>query len=101
MERWNWWTSKCKWYKNSYWRVRNYKRTVIGQSAPGEYYIITDSTADNRLSDTAEYLKSKGCTNAFSLDQGGSVSLVSDSNLINNPSDSSGERPVGDFLYFV
>ena len=85
----------------SYQEGNSYKRTVIGQSAPGEYYIITDTTYDNRLSDTAEYLKEKGCTNAFSLDQGGSVSLVEDSTLINNPSDENGERAVGDFLYFV
>lgn len=86
---------------SSYQEGRSYKRTVIGQSAPGEYYIITDSTANNRLSDTAEYLKSKGCNNAYSLDQGGSVSLALNGQLVNNPSDSTGERPVGDFLYFT
>ena len=84
----------------SYREGNPYKRNVIGQSAPGEYYIITDTTYNNRLSATAEYLKSKGVTNAYSLDQGGSVSLVRNSDLINNPSDDSGERAVGDFLYF-
>jgi len=86
---------------SSYQENRSYKRTVIGQSAPGEYYIVTDTTYDNRLSDTAEYLKSKGCNNAYSLDQGGSVSLALNGQLVNNPSDSTGERPVGDFLYFT
>lgn len=85
----------------SYRETRQYKRTVIGQSAPGEYYIVTDTTYNNNLSDTAEYLKSKGCTNAYSMDQGGSVSLVRDGKLINNPSDENGERAVGDFLYFT
>lgn len=85
---------------SSYQEGKNYKRTVIGQSAPGEYYIITDTTYDNKLSDTAQYLKDKGCNNAYSLDQGGSVSLVLNNQLVNNPSDSSGERAVGDFLYF-
>ncbi len=84
----------------SYLEGNSYKRNVIGQAAPGEYYIITDTTYNNRLSDTAEYLKQKGCTNAYSLDQGGSVSLVRDNTLINNPSDENGERAVGDFLYF-
>ena len=84
----------------SYREENTYKRTVIGQSAPGEYYIVTDTTYNNRLNKTAEYLKSKGVTNAYSLDQGGSVSLVRNSDLINNPSDKSGERAVGDFLYF-
>ena len=85
----------------SYREGRLYKRTVIGQVGPGEYYITTDTNANNRLSDTAEYLKNKGCVNAYSLDQGGSVSLVRNNDLINNPSDSNGERAVGDFLYFT
>ena len=85
----------------SYREGRLWKRTVIGQVGPGEYYITTDTNANNRLSDTAEYLKNKGCVNAYSLDQGGSVSLVRNNDLINNPSDSNGERAVGDFLYFT
>lgn len=85
----------------SYLEGNKYKRNVIGQVAPGEYYIITDTTYNNKLSDTAEYLKGKGCQNAYSLDQGGSVSLVRDDTLINNPSDENGERAVGDFLYFT
>lgn len=85
----------------SYREGNLYKRNVIGQVAPGEYYIITDTTYNNKLSDTAEYLKGKGCNNAYSLDQGGSVSLVRDDTLINNPSDKNGERAVGDFLYFT
>ena len=84
----------------SYNEPRHYMRTVIGQSNPGEYYIVTDTTENNVLSDTAEYLKEKGCNNAYSLDQGGSVTLVRDNNVINTPRDGS-EREVGDFLYFT
>ena len=80
--------------------TRKYMRTVIGMTEPCEYYIVTDKTANNALSDTAEYLKAKGCTNAYSLDQGGSVSLVRNTDLINNPRDGE-ERAVGDFLYFT
>lgn len=83
----------------SYNEPRHYMRTVIGQSNPGEYYIVTDTTQDNVLSDTAEYLKDKGCNNAYSLDQGGSVTLVRNDDVINTPRDGA-ERPVGDFLYF-
>ncbi len=84
----------------SYNEPRHYMRTVIGQTNPGEYYIVTDTTENNVLSDTAEYLKGKGCDNAYSLDQGGSVTLVRDNNVINTPRDGS-EREVGDFLYFT
>ena len=84
----------------SYREGNYYKRTVIGMTEPCEYYIVTDKTYNNALHDTAEYLKGKGCTNAYSLDQGGSVSLVRNTDLINNPSDGE-ERAVGDFLYFT
>lgn len=85
----------------SYRETKSYKRTCIGQTANGDYYITTDLGYGNKLSSTAEYLKSLGCVNANSLDQGGSVTLTRNSEVINNPSDSSGERYVGDFLYFV
>ena len=38
---------------------------IIGQVAPGEYYIVTDTTYNNRLSDTAEFLKNKGVKNGY------------------------------------
>lgn len=87
----------------SYRETRAYKRNVIGMTQPGEYYIVTDKTGNNVLSDTAEYLKSKGCTNAYSMDQGGSVSLVRNNDVINNPSGEGEEnlRNIGDFLYFT
>ena len=87
----------------SYRETKAYKRNVIGMTQPGEYYIVTDKTGNNVLSDTAEYLKSKGCTNAYSMDQGGSVSLVRNNDVINNPTGNGedGLRSVGDFLYFT
>lgn len=84
----------------SYAEGRLYKRTVIGQAGDCEYYIVTDNTYNNKLSNTAQYLLSKNCKNAYSLDQGGSVTLVRNDKVINNPSDSTGERPVADFVYF-
>ena len=84
----------------SYREGNLYKRNVIGMTKPCEYYIVTDTTYNNALHNTAEYLKGKGCTNAFSLDQGGSVSLVRNNDLLNNPSEGK-ERAVGDFLYFT
>lgn len=83
----------------SYREGNYYKRTVIGMTEPCEYYITTDTTYNNKLSDTATYLKNKGCTNAYSLDQGGSVTLVRNNDVINNTTD--GERAIGDFLYFT
>lgn len=72
-----------------------YNSTVIAQKAPCDYYFLTGSTSNYGA---ADYLYDKGCTFAKSMDQGGSVSLVYNGHLINNPTDSSGERAIGDFL---
>lgn len=80
---------------------RAYKRTVVGMKEPCEYYITTDQTGGNILSNTANYLQSKGCTNAYSLDQGGSVALARNDKLINQVNSNEGERAVADFLYFT
>lgn len=74
-----------------------YNRTVIGMVQPCEYYIVTGSTYKE---DVTNYLLDKNCEFAKSMDQGGSVSLVYGDQLINNPTDQSGERLVGDFLCF-
>lgn len=84
----------------SYLEDRIYNRTLIGQAGDCEYYILTD-LGDQRLSTSAEYLKQKGCYNAFSLDQGGSVSLDYGEKPVYYKGDDGVERPVGDFLYFV
>lgn len=72
-----------------------YNSTVIGQKAPCDYYILTGPTSNFGA---ADYLYDKGCTFAKSMDQGGSVSLVYNGQLINTPTDESGERAIGDFL---
>ena len=83
------------------YRERNiYNRTLIGQSGDCEYYVLTDM-GSQRLSTSAKYLKNKGCKNAFSLDQGGSVSLDYGDESVYYKGDKGKERAVGDFLYFV
>ena len=84
----------------SYREGRVYNRTIIGQSGDCEYYVLTD-LGGQKLSTSAEYLKEKGCYNAFSLDQGGSVSLDYGEKPVYYKGDNGEERPVGDFLYFV
>ncbi len=75
-----------------------YNSTVIGMTEPGEYYILTGSTTNVGA---REFLYDMGCTYAKSMDQGGSVTLVFKGEVINTPTDSTGERSVGDFLYFA
>lgn len=78
--------------------TRIYNRTVIGMVEPCDYYIVTDLDTQSQTA-TANFLLSKGCTFAKSLDQGGSVALVYEGNMINPPRDGS-ERAVGDFICF-
>ncbi len=72
---------------------KSYNRTIIGQTASGEIYVLTGYTTTKSA---AEYLRSKGCVWAKSMDMGGSVTLYANGRVINNPTDSSGERPVID-----
>ncbi len=72
-----------------------YNSTVIGQKEACDYYFLTGSTSNFGA---ADYLYDKGCTFAKSMDQGGSVSLVYNGELLNNPTDNTGERAIGDFL---
>lgn len=78
--------------------TRIYNRTVIGMIEPCDYLVVTDIDTQSQTA-TANYMLSRGCTFAKSLDQGGSVSLVYDGNLVNTPRDGS-ERAVGDFICF-
>ncbi len=78
--------------------TRIYNRTVIGMVEPCDYYVVTDLDTQSQTT-TAQFLLDKGCTFAKSLDQGGSVALVYDGNMINPPRDGS-ERAVGDFICF-
>ena len=72
---------------------KTYNRTIIGQTASGEIYVFTGESTTRQA---AEYLKSKGCVWAKSMDMGGSVTLYANGKVINTPTDSSGERPVID-----
>ena len=78
--------------------TRMYNRTVIGMIEPCDYIVVTDIETQSQTA-TANYLLERGCTFAKSLDQGGSVSLVYDGNLVNTPRDGS-ERAVVDFICF-
>jgi hypothetical protein len=79
-------------------------RTAIGQRADGRIVIVA---ADGRRPgwsvgisnwDLALTLMRYGCVNGFALDSGGSTTVAFDGQLLNRPSDPTGERPVGEAL---
>jgi hypothetical protein len=79
-------------------------RTAIGQSADGRIVLVA---VDGRRPgwsagitnwDLALTLVRYGCVSGFALDSGGSTTVAFDGTLLNRPSDTTGERPVGEAL---
>jgi hypothetical protein len=79
-------------------------RTAIGQRADGTIVMLA---VDGRRPgwsigitnwELAQTLVRYGCVTGFALDSGGSTTVAFDGKVLNRPSDSSGERPVGEAL---
>ncbi|WP_112248458.1 phosphodiester glycosidase family protein [Kribbella monticola] len=85
------------------WVHKRNPRTFAGVDAFGRTVIITaDGRSETSLglgiAETAAVAKSFGLRNAINLDGGGSTTMVANGNVLNSPSDATGERPVGDAL---
>lgn len=79
-------------------------RTAVAKLKNGQLLLLT---ADGRqpgvsigmtLSELAEYLIGIGAVDAINLDGGGSTTMVLDGKVVNSPSDTNGERKVGDVI---
>ena len=79
-------------------------RTAIGQRADGAIVMLA---VDGRRPgwsigitnwELAQTLVRYGCVTGFALDSGGSTTVAFDGKVLNRPSDSYGERPVGEAL---
>lgn len=85
------------------WVHKRNPRTFAGVDAEGRTLLVT---ADGRqttslglsLNEEAHVAKSLGMVNAMNLDGGGSTTMVQGGQVMNSPSDATGERPVGDAL---
>lgn len=85
------------------WVHKRNPRTFAGVDAQGRTLLVT---ADGRqttslglsLNEEAHVAKSLGMVNAMNLDGGGSTTMVQGGQVMNSPSDATGERPVGDAL---
>lgn len=85
------------------WFIKRNPRTFAGIDAQGRTVLITvdgRTAADLGLSipEAADVARSLGLVEALNLDGGGSTTMVVDGQVISHPSDTSGERPVGDAL---
>ncbi len=85
------------------WFLRRNPRTFAGVDDRGRTVLVTvdgRSTDDLGLSipEAADVARSLGLVDALNLDGGGSTTLAVDGQLASHPSDTTGERPVGDAL---
>lgn len=88
------------------WVHKRNPRTLAGVDAAGRTVLVT---ADGRSTDalglsiaeSAEVARALGLRDAVNLDGGGSTTMVVDGDVVNDPSDAAGERPVGDALLIL
>lgn len=89
------------WYYG--WAHKRNPRTFAGVDAQGRLLLVT---ADGRSTDslglsiteTAAVATALGMRQAMNLDGGGSTTTVVNGQVVNHPSDATGERPIGDAL---
>jgi uncharacterized Zn-binding protein involved in type VI secretion len=85
------------------WVHKRNPRTIAGVDWQGRTVLITaDGRSTNSLglgiAEAAAVAKSFGLREAINLDGGGSTTMVANGQVLNSPSDATGERPVGDAL---
>lgn len=91
---------------NSFVKSRH-PRTLAGIKANGNIIFVTVDGRDPMNSvgvtfeESAKLMKSLGAYEAMNLDGGGSTTMTVGSQLINHPSDNSGERDIGDAILFL
>ena len=84
--------------------VTRHPRTAVGFSRDSTtLYLITvdgrsESSSGMSLAELASLMQSLGVTQGLNLDGGGSTTLVLNGRVVNHPSDSAGERTVGNSL---
>lgn len=97
-----------QWQENPefYYRfgVRRNPRTLAGVTARGKLLLVT---VDGRqpgwsvgatFAESAQIMRSLGATDAVNLDGGGSTTITINQQLVNRPSDATGERPIADAI---
>lgn len=82
---------------------KRHPRTCLCETKESTLLITVDGRskiADGmNLFELQDYLKNIGCLNAINLDGGGSTTMwIKGKGIVNNPSDSTGERPVANVL---
>ncbi|AQS71844.1 phosphodiester glycosidase family protein [Streptomyces pactum] len=92
------------WYYG--WVHKRNPRTLAGVDAAGRTVLVTADGRDTdalglSIAESARVAESLGLRDAVNLDGGGSTTMVTNGDVINEPSDTAGERPVGDALLIL
>ncbi|HEX7066315.1 MAG TPA: phosphodiester glycosidase family protein, partial [Bacillales bacterium] len=84
-----------------------YPRTLAGIKPNGNILLVAAGGGNPEKSiglsflESARVMKALGATEALNLDGGGSTTMVVDDQLVNDPTDQTGERPVGDAIVLL
>jgi exopolysaccharide biosynthesis protein len=84
--------------------ISRHPRTIAGITARGELLLVAIDgrqpgySVGASFDEEAGVMRALGAVDAVNLDGGGSTTLVIDGELVNRPSDATGERPIGDAL---
>ena len=87
--------------------VSRQPRTLVGVRGDGRLLLVTVDgrrpgwSAGVTLLEAARLMRSLGARSALNLDGGGSSSMVVRGELVNRPSDPTGERPVSDGVFVL
>ncbi len=81
----------------------HHPRTAAAKLKDGRFLMVTvdgrsEASGGISLPDLAAFLLEMGATDAMNLDGGGSSTMFLDGKVVNHPSDSTGERAVGDAI---
>ncbi len=86
---------------------KRHPRTAIGFSADSArlFFVTVDgrqeSSVGMSLPELARFMISQGIAEGLNLDGGGSTTMVVNGEIVNSPSDPTGERPVGNCILLV
>ncbi|MFM9368557.1 phosphodiester glycosidase family protein [Streptomyces sp. Da 82-17] len=88
------------------WAHKRNPRTLAGTDAAGRTVLVTAEGRDTdalglSLVESATVARALGLRDAVNLDGGGSTAMVAHGELLTDPSDTAGERPVGDALLIL
>lgn len=93
--------------ENNYgFSAERHARTIAGIDRRGRLLLVTVDgipgvSEGYTLGEEAELMRSLGAVDAMNLDGGGSTTFVADGVTINQPSDPTGPRPIGDSIQVV